>query len=282
MLKKVFINITKQDLNIKKLDDLCEQCRNENIKVQICNRDDSLKKLYQYESEMSQLQDCVLVTDVDPCAMDHNSNQASVLPILGVGLDYAGNCTFLTDDVYTLDLHYLEMVYARFYHQPLVLAQTEHLLIREMSLDDLDQMYELYQTLSDCSFIDQLYERAKEEQFTKNYIEHMYGFFGYGLWLVIQKEDNKLIGRAGIENREIDGENVQELGYLIGKPWQNRHYATETCEAILAYAKEQLSLNKLYLCTHKQNIPSISLAHKLGFKTYAEDIDGMNIYDKNL
>ena len=74
----------------------------------------------------------------------------------------------------------------------------------------------------------------------------MYGFFEHGLWLVIRKEDNKVIGRAGIENREIDGELQKELGYLIGKPWQGMGHDLPgmSCLAILDYVKER------ELCSH--------------------------------
>jgi [ribosomal protein S5]-alanine N-acetyltransferase len=98
------------------------------------------------------------------------------------------------------------------------------------------------------------------------------------LWLVLRKEDNKVIGRAGIENREIDGELQKELGYLIGKPWQGMGYAAEACFAILDYVKERELCSYLFLCCHQKNIPSISLAQKMGFTVYAEDIDGMNLY----
>lgn len=95
---------------------------------------------------------------------------------------------------------------------------------------------------------------------------------------MLRKEDNKVIGRAGIENREIDGELQKELGYLIGKPWQGMGYAAEACFAILDYVKERELCSYLFLCCHQKNIPSISLAQKMGFTVYAEDIDGMNLY----
>lgn len=51
----------------------------------------------------------------------------------------------------------------------------------------------------------------------KNYIENMYGFYGYGLWLVFEKETDELIGRAGIEIRNIDGADKNELDILSEK-----------------------------------------------------------------
>lgn len=88
--------------------------------------------------------------------------------------------------------------------------------MREESLDDLDELYELYDTLADCEFIEPLYELEKEKEFVRNYINNMYRFFEYGMWLVYSKDTGRLVGRMGIENRSIDGENVQEIGYLTG------------------------------------------------------------------
>lgn len=48
--------------------------------------------------------------------------------------------------------------------------------MREESLDDLDELYELYDTLADCEFIEPLYELEKEKEFVRNYINNMYRF----------------------------------------------------------------------------------------------------------
>lgn len=98
----------------------------------------------------------------------------------------------------------------------------------------------------------------------------MYGFYQYGLWLVYEKSTQKLIGRVGIENREIDGILRQELGYVIGKNYQHKGYAYEAAKAVLKYAKEELFLDEMFICVQKDNIPSIALAKKLGFTRYGE------------
>lgn len=151
-----------------------------------------------------------------------------------------------------------------------------------MTVGDLPHLYELYQTLSDCPYVEPLYEYEDEKAFTIKYIESMYGFFGYGLWLVFEKKTGELVGRAGIENRSIDGQNCQELGYLVKKGWQGKHVAWEVMNHIVDIAKDWFGLEKLYICTVKTNNPSIQLALKLGFTLYAGDTDGMNIYRKVL
>ena len=204
------------------------------------------------------------------------------IPDIGLGESYRGKASYVVYDKEDIDDDMLELVCARKYNEPLVISETGKFIIREMTVGDLPHLYELYQTLSDCPYVEPLYEYEDEKAFTIKYIENMYGFFGYGLWLVLDKKTGELVARAGIENRSIDGQNCQELGYLVKKSWQGKHVAWEVMNHMVDIAKDRFGLEELYICTMKTNIPSIQLALKLGFTLYAGDTDGMNIYRKFL
>lgn len=204
------------------------------------------------------------------------------IPDIGLGEAYRGKASYVVYDEEDIDDDLLELVCARKYNEPLVISETGKFIIREMTVEDLPHLYELYQTLSDCPYVEPLYEYEDEKAFTIKYIENMYGFFGYGLWLVLDKKTGELVARAGIENRSIDGQNCQELGYLVKKSWQGKHVAWEVMNHIVDIAKDRFGLEELYICTEKTNNPSIQLALKLGFTLYAGDTDGMNIYRKKL
>lgn len=204
------------------------------------------------------------------------------IPDIGLGEAYRGKASYVVYDEEDIDDNLLELVCARKYNEPLVISETGKFIIREMTVGDLPHLYELYQTLSDCPYVEPLYEYEDEKAFTIKYIENMYGFFGYGLWLVFDKKTGELVARAGIENRSIDGQNCQELGYLVKKSWQEKHVAWEVMNHIVDIAKDRFGLEELYICTEKTNNPSIQLALKLGFTLYAGDTDGMNIYRKKL
>ena len=204
------------------------------------------------------------------------------IPDIGLGEAYRGKASYVVYDEEDIDDDLLELVCARKYNEPLVISETGKFIIREMTVGDLPHLYELYQTLSDCPYVEPLYEYEDEKAYTIKYIENMYGFFGYGLWLVFDKKTGELVARAGIENRSIDGQNCQELGYLVKKSWQGKHVAWEVMNNIVDIAKDRFGLEELYICTEKTNNPSIQLALKLGFTLYAGDTDGMNIYRKKL
>lgn len=139
------------------------------------------------------------------------------IPDIGLGESYRGKASYVVYDKEDIDDDMLELVCARKYNEPLVISETGKFIIREMTVGDLPHLYELYQTLSDCPYVEPLYEYEDEKAFTIKYIENMYGFFGYGLWLVFDKKTGELVARAGVENRSIDGQNCQELGYLVKK-----------------------------------------------------------------
>lgn len=126
-----------------------------------------------------------------------------------------------------------------------------------------------------------LYEdRKEEEEFTKAYIDNMYKFYGYGMWIV-ELKNGTVIGRAGISNREIDVETCFEVGYVIGKPYQKNGYATEALKAIIEYAHKELEIEKLYCVVRPENEDSIKLALRCGFEYVAESfVDDIkyNIY----
>lgn len=204
------------------------------------------------------------------------------IPDIGLGEAYLGKASYVVYDEEDIDNDLLKLVCARKYNEPLVIAETERFIIREMTVGDLPHLYELYETLSDCIYVEPLYGYEEEKAFTIKYIENMYGFFGYGLWLIFDRKTGELVARAGIENRSIDGQNCQELGYLVKKNWQGKHVAWEVMSQIVELAKDRFGLEELNICTMKTNIPSIQLALKLGFTLYAGGTDGMDIYRKTL
>lgn len=136
-----------------------------------------------------------------------------------------------------------------------------------MTVSDIDDLYEIYSGKGITDYMEGLYsDKKEEEEFTIKYIENMYKFYEYGIWLVCLKENDKIIGRAGLSNREVDGENEIELGYVVGVPYQGKGYAYEACVGICEYAKDSLGVESLVCFIQKGNTPSCKLAEKLGFE----------------
>lgn len=191
-------------------------------------------------------------------------------PVLFVNNEdrFIDNVKFVTDSLSDCDDDYFNMVYSRQKGLPIEILQTDRTIIREICVDDLEELYNMYNDELIRKFLEPLYEYEEEKLFTEKYIEHMYGLYGYGLWIVLDKISGELIGRVGIEIRNIDGEEKNELGYSIKREYRNKGYAFETCKAVLEYARDILDMEEMFCVTSENNQISRYLSAKLGFEFY--------------
>ena len=70
------------------------------------------------------------------------------------------------------------------------------------------------------------FDRAQMERWVRRNLEHQERY-GYGLYAVVLRENNLLIGDCGLEYMEVDGELQAELGYDLRSDYWARGYATE-------------------------------------------------------
>lgn len=180
-----------------------------------------------------------------------------------VGCD-GGQPDMWAEGLEEVDYRFLDRVYRRHHGLPWTILETRRCVVKEFSLDYLEELFELYAGEGMTAYIEPLYPYEKEREYQKAYIENMYRFYGYGMWIVCEKETGKLIGRAGVENREELGGEL-ELGYAIGTPFWRRGYATEVCRAILSYVREELECDRINCLIEEGNTVSERLAEKLGF-----------------
>lgn len=169
-----------------------------------------------------------------------------------------------------IDSLYLERIRKRYAKEPWEILRTKRCVVRETTTEDVEAFYKIYAEPSITAHMEALFENKEEEiNYTKNYIENIYGFYEYGLWTVLEQTSGEVIGRAGISWRE-DTETA-ELGYVIAKPFQRKGYAYEVCSAILEYAAKELVMEEVSAYIKEENEPSKALCRKLGF-AYKEKI----------
>lgn len=222
------------------------------------------------ELEALNMTSSLIITDMQTAADWAVSHSYPVVAYSHSEAPEISGIKYTIEELCEVEESYFNMVYQRAHNQPVIISETKRTLIREMTTADLPELYRLYAHENVKPYVEPLYEYEEELEFTKAYIENMYTFYGYGLWLVFDKENGELIGRAGISNRIIDGDQKQELGYIISGYRQKQGLGYEVSQAIIDYAYTALGLSELFLCTKKDNNPSIALAKKIGFTPYGE------------
>lgn len=167
------------------------------------------------------------------------------------------------------DEHWFFQVYNRLAGLPCQILETERLLVRESTLEDVDEFYRIYADPSITRYMEPLYEDPdKEREFMKDYIQKIYGYYGYGIWTVLKKDSGRVIGRAGLVER--DGFSLPELGFIIEEKEQRKGYAREVCTAILDYGAEQLGFEAVQALVREKNLVSRHLLEELGFTDRGE------------
>lgn len=108
-------------------------------------------------------------------------------------------------------------------------------------------------------------ERYEMGPHIKRYVEKLRedsAQLGWGVWLVITKENNTIIGDIGFKGKP-NSENTVEVGYGIIPSAQNKGYATEAVKEIIHWAFTHDQVDKVVAeCLH-DNIPSIKVLEKL-------------------
>lgn len=151
-------------------------------------------------------------------------------------------------------------------------------------MEDLQEFYKMHNSPG-MEYVEPLGDCKTEQEKLWSYIHNRYPFYGYGLWTVLDKATGKVIGRAGLEEREIDGVEYIELGYMLHHLYRRNGIGTEICQAILGYAKNILYIEEIHAVTHSENIISQKLLIKLGFQYCGEIMyqeDDMKHYCKKL
>ena len=152
---------------------------------------------------------------------------------------------------------------------PVEIARTDQLLIRETIDSDISELYRIGTDQAVRKYIAPMQPTLEEEiVYTKAYVRHMYAFYDFGLWTVLEKDaygQERVIGRAGLFPSERLAGQI-EMGYMIAPECQGKGYGKEAAEAVLRYAFNVLDLEEVHLFVEKENKASVKLAETLLIK----------------
>ena len=146
------------------------------------------------------------------------------------------------------------------------MIETERLIIREMVQSDLDALCRI---MCDEEVIRAAYESAfsiEEVQGWLNRHLKRYEDYGFGLWAVVLKETNEMIGQCGLTIQSWKEQEILEIGYLFQKAYWHKGYATEAAIACKEYAFSVLNASSVYSTIRDTHIASQNVAVRNGMK----------------
>lgn len=187
-------------------------------------------------------------------------------------------------DASQLPQAYFRRIWCRHIGEPVLIAETERLIIRESVEADAEAFLDLYRDEACQKYLemppvelngDRAHDLAEYRRYIAQYQAGQYGFYEYGMWSIVERVSGRCIGRAGLELQaegpdapyDKDGSNgntgALNLGYALLPQFRGKGYATEACFAILEYCKECEYAECVAVKIDAENVDSLSVYRKL-------------------
>jgi RimJ/RimL family protein N-acetyltransferase len=165
------------------------------------------------------------------------------------------------------------------------MLETQRLLLRVPEPSDLDGYAAVFGDPEVVRFLGMGRQTREEsaaaiERMLRHWERH-----GIGLFSVVRKSDERLLGRAGFllwdpdhwvhaMRNDLVGPLETEIGWTLGSAFWNRGYATEAAIACRDWALGDLGLTRLVSVIAPGNAPSIRVAQRIGETLEREDLPG--------
>jgi RimJ/RimL family protein N-acetyltransferase len=146
--------------------------------------------------------------------------------------------------------------------------ETERLLLRRFSDEDLDDFVALHSDPEVTRFIRPLDRAQAEERLLKDGVE--WHERGYGMLAVVARDGGAFLGRAGLKYWPQFDE--AELGWALRREVWGEGYATEAGGACVDWAFAELDLPYVTAMINRDNGRSIAVAERLGLSPVREDV----------
>lgn len=146
------------------------------------------------------------------------------------------------------------------------ILDTERLSLRWLAMNDAAFVRQLVNEPSWLRFIGDRGVRNDDD--ARRYLEKgpiaMYATMGFGLYLVELRDGGAPIGLCGFVKRDTLAD--VDLGFAFLPEFRGRSYAYEAASATMAFGRRALGLSRVVAITVPDNMPSIRLLERLGFR----------------
>jgi RimJ/RimL family protein N-acetyltransferase len=144
--------------------------------------------------------------------------------------------------------------------------ETERLLLRDLSSDDLPAYESLYADPEVTRF---LAGAPTETEGVRDWLDRRLASNADGssaIRTIFERATGAFVGRSGLLTWDIDGSRETEVGYALARPYWGKGYATEAAMAVRDDAVDRLSHRRLISLILVGNERSIRVAERLGMR----------------
>lgn len=144
-----------------------------------------------------------------------------------------------------------------------MILETERVYLREIEQADFDSMCKILQDEETMYAYEGAFSNTEVQEWLDRQISR-YHQWNFGLWAVILKDTDEMIGQCGLTLQPWKETEVLEIGYLFNRLYWHKGYATEAAEACKHYAFEILKADEVCSIIRDTNTASQKVAIRNG------------------
>jgi ribosomal-protein-alanine N-acetyltransferase len=144
--------------------------------------------------------------------------------------------------------------------------ETERLLLRDLSVDDLPAYERLYADVEVTRF---LAGAPTDSEGVRDWLDRRLASNADGssaMRTIFERTTGAFVGRCGLLTWDIDGRRETEVGYALARPYWGKGYAIEAATAVRDDAVDRLGHRRLISLILVDNERSIRVAERLGMR----------------
>jgi ribosomal-protein-alanine N-acetyltransferase len=156
---------------------------------------------------------------------------------------------------------------------------TKHLLLRQLIVEDAEEIFQLRSDEKVNEFLDRLRARSIDDarQFINMIITNQNNGEGV-MWAIALKDDPKLIGTIVYWNM-VKERDEAEVGYELLPQWHGKGIMQEALSTVIEYGFKNLGIKTIMADPKAANQRSVNLLEKMGFVKKGAADNGYLVYE---
>jgi RimJ/RimL family protein N-acetyltransferase len=150
-----------------------------------------------------------------------------------------------------------------------VFLETDRLILRRFTEDDVDNLYALDSDPAVVRYISGGPATPREEiehDYIPAYLAYYERFAGYGFWAAIEKSTGDFLGWFHFRPYKDDAPDEPELGYRLRRSAWGKGYATEGSRALIHKGFTELGAQRVVAFTYGEHLASRRVMEKAGLR----------------
>ena len=142
-----------------------------------------------------------------------------------------------------------------------MILATERLYLRQLQQSDRPSLSKILQDEATMYAYEGVFTDLEVQNWLEKQLEN-YRRDGFGLWAVVLKTTDEMIGQCGLTWQDCNGQQVLEVGYLFQRAYWHKGYAIEAAKACKQYAFDKLQAQEVFSIIRDTNRASQKVAER--------------------